>query len=33
MGYMVSDDLGWRLQGEGWLWVDAVAGDAFGLES
>jgi oxygen-independent coproporphyrinogen-3 oxidase len=33
MGYMVSDELGWRLQGEGWLWVDAVASDAFGLES
>ena len=33
MGYMISDELGWRLQGEGWLWVDAVAGDAFGLES
>lgn len=31
-GHMVADALGWRLQGEGWLWADAIASEAFGLE-
>jgi oxygen-independent coproporphyrinogen-3 oxidase len=31
-GMLRSDEQGWRLDGEGWLWADAVAADAFGLE-
>jgi hypothetical protein len=32
-GMLASDERGWRLQGEGWLWADAVAADAFGVEA
>jgi len=32
-GMLLADDQGWRLEGEGWLWADAVAADAFGLEA
>ena len=32
-GMLRADDQGWRLEGEGWLWADAVAADAFGLEA
>ena len=31
-GLLAADEAGWRLQGEGWLWADAIASDAFGLE-
>lgn len=31
-GLLVGDEQGWRLCGEGWLWADAIASDAFGLE-
>jgi len=31
-GLMLADESGWRLCGEGWLWADAIASDAFGLE-
>jgi coproporphyrinogen III oxidase-like Fe-S oxidoreductase len=31
-GLVVADDQAWRLIGDGWLWADAIASDAFGLE-
>lgn len=32
-GFLTSDPEGWRLTGEGWLWADAVAADAFGVHA
>jgi len=32
-GMLRADEQGWRLDGEGWLWADAIASDAFGLEA